>query len=154
MAAPTAPVMNWQCKAYRNSGTYGTPTWVLVDNMGAVKVTDERGEVEVPLRSAGVFEGYLAGRRKLKIEFEMLYNPADASQTALRAAYDTESQTGIDMAFMDQAIATAGSSGLRALWIVSKCTEIVDDLGKPVMVAVSLVPSALASNNPSRFVAS
>lgn len=154
MAAPTAPVMNYQCKAYRNTGTYGSPTWVLFDNMGAVKINDERSEVEIALRSGGLFEGFIAGRRKISIEWEMLYDPADASQTAFRAAYDSESQAGIDMAFMDQAIATAGSAGIRGTFVFTKCAEVVDDLGKPMMTSVKVAPRAGATNKPERFVAS
>lgn len=154
MAAPTAPVMNYQCKAYRNTGTYGSPTWVLFDNMGSVKINDERGEVEIPLRSEGMFEGFVAGRRKLSIEWDMLYDPADASQNVFRAAYDTESQAGIDIAFMDAAIATPGSSGLRGTWVFTKCTEVVDDLGKPMMTSCKIAPRAGATNKPERFVAS
>ena len=153
MAAPTAPVMNYQCKAYRNTGTYGTPTWVLFDNMGSVKINDERGEVEIPLRSEGVFEGFIAGRRKLTLEWDMLYNPADTSQTLFRAAYDAETQVGIDLAFMDQAIATAGSAGPRGTFIFSKCSEVVDDLGKPMMTMCKVAPRAGATNKPERFVA-
>lgn len=151
MSAPTAPVMCFFGKLYRNSATYATPTWVLVDNVGDVEVTDEMAEVVLKLRMGLGNNMFLPGERSQSLGFKMLYNPADTSQAALRTAYLGRSQ--VDAILLDQAVATVGSSGPRAVYSVFKAHRTEGPNGEAMMFDVAMKPG-YSTNLPSEFTVS
>lgn len=145
MAAPTAPVMGFQGKAYYNSGTYGSPTWALMSNVGDIEVTDEMTESEIGLRAGAGFMFYAAGLRKLSFAWKMLYDQADTVQTALLGFY--VARTATEFLFLDQIVATAGSSGLRVLCAITKFAR-TEPLDGAMMVDVAVKP-AYSANVPA-----
>lgn len=150
MAAPSAPVMGFNGKAYYNTGTYGSPTWTLMSNVGDIEVTDEMTESEIPLRAGGGFMFFAAGLRKLGFSWKMLYNPADTVQTALRSAY--AARTATEFLFLDQLVATAGSEGMRASMAITKFAR-GEPLDGAMMVDVAVKP-AYSANVPALFTVS
>lgn len=150
MAAPSAPVMGFNGKAYYNTGTYGSPTWSLISNMGDVEVTDEMTEVELPLRAGAGFMFYAAGMRKLGFAWKMMHNPGDTAYTALQTAY--AARTAQDFLFLDQAQGTAGSAGTRALTNLTKFAR-QEPLDGVMMTDVVAKPS-YSANVPSLYTAS
>lgn len=145
MAAPSAPIIGLNGKAYYNSGTYGSPTWVLTSNVGDISVTDEMNTSSIKVRSQGGFEVVVAGTRKVSFEFSMVYDPGDSAQTALRTAYGARTKT--DFLFLDQAQATAGSAGLRVLGLVTKFAR-QEKMDEAMMVDAKIDPTYDSSNTP------
>lgn len=145
MAAPSAPVVGLNAKAYYNSGTYGSPTWVLTSNVGDVNVTDEMNTTSIQVRSQGGFEVEVAGLRKVAFEFSMVYDQGDSAQTALRSAYAARTKT--DFLFLDQAQATSGSSGLRVLGLLTKFAR-QEKINEALMVDVRIAPTYDSTNAP------
>lgn len=145
MAATTAPVMGFNGKAYYNTGSYGTPTWTLINNIGDLKVTNEATESEVDIRSGGGFTYFFAGQIKLGYEWNSIYDLSDTAIAALRTAYYARTPT--EFAFMDQAIATTGATGLRQTCQVFKFAR-TEELNKPMMYEISIKPT-YSANAPS-----
>lgn len=138
MAAPSAPIMGFNGKAYYNSGTYGSPTWVLISNVGDISVTDEMTETAIQLRSQSGMEVTVAGLRKVAFEWDSVYDPADTAQTALRSAYAARTKT--DFLFLDQANGTTGSAGLRVQALVTKFPR-QEKINEAMMVNVAIKPT-------------
>lgn len=150
MAAPTAPVMAFNGKAYRNTGSYGSPTWTLIDNVGDIEITDSMTKSPLSLRMAGGLKFNLPGEREINIAFKMLYNPADTNMTALRTAY--LARTTVDIVLLDQAVATAGSSGQRAVCALYKAHRTEAPIGDAMMFDVEMGPT-YSTDLPSDFTA-
>jgi hypothetical protein len=151
MTAPTAPVMGFMGNLYYNSGTHGSPTWVAIGNVGDIKVTDERKESDIDVRNQGGFTVTVAGLRKATFEFSMVYDQNDAAQTALRTAYSANPSTPTEFLVLDGPNGTTGSSGLRALMIVSKFAR-QEEINNAMMVDVAIRPT-YSANAPVAYTA-
>lgn len=147
MAAPTAPILGFNGKLYYNTGSYASPTWVLVNNVGDLTLPLEAGEAAVTTRGGGGFEQVVAGLIKFGLEFKMVYDPADTAQTAFRTAFFARSS--IEFAAMDQAIATAGSQGMRVTCAITKFSRD-ENLGEAMMVQVA-AKATYAANAPAWY---
>lgn len=150
MAAPTAPVMCFNGKMYYNSGSYGSPTWVLISNVGDIEVSDSMSKVQLPLRAGAGFMFNEPGLRDLSFAFKQMWDPADTTQDAIQTAYAARSV--LDVILLDQAQGTAGSSGPRAVTKVFKCQREESPLDGVMMLAVEIAP-AYSSNVPSVYTA-
>lgn len=133
-----AHVLGLDCKLYRNTADYASPTWVEVSNARDVTLTLEAGEADVTTRANGGWEAIVAALRKGAVEFEMIWNKSDAGFAAIRTAF--LNRTSIDFAVMDGAIATVGSEGLRATMAVIKFTRM-EELAEAVKASVTLKPT-------------
>jgi hypothetical protein len=147
MAATVAPVMGFNGKAYYNSASYATPTWVPIQNMGEIKCTDEANETEVDLRAGGGFTFTFAGQRKVSFEWQSMYDQADTAITALKGFWAARTPT--EFAFMDQAIATSGATGIRAMCAITKFVR-QEDLNKPMMWEIVAKPT-YSANAPAYY---
>ena len=137
---------------YYNTGTFGIPTWSLITNVRDLKHGQELSEADVSIRASGG-----AAKRKLAepcliadtFEWDMVYDETDAAFVALRGF--KEARTMVELAFMNQAVATSGSSGFRCQ------TKIFGwDMDQPmedgVTVHVTAKPCKSAGTNlPSYF---
>lgn len=99
-------------KLYRNTASYGTPTWALIGNVQDLTANDSMDEADVSTRGSGGFAEAEPTLRTLELSFGMINKPGDADVAAFLAAYTARSS--IDIAVMDGPIATAGSKGVRA----------------------------------------
>lgn len=151
MAAPVAPVLGLAGKAYYNSGTYGSPTWVLVANVGDIKVSDAREENEIKLRNQGGFVVTVAGLRKVSYEWSSVYDPGDTVQTAFRTAYNANPPTALEMLILDGPQGTAGSSGIRATMAITKFPR-QEELSNAMMQEFGVTPT-YAANAPAAYTA-
>jgi len=147
MAAPSAPILGFNGKMYYNSGTYGSPTWVEVTNVGDVTMTDESEQADIGIRSMGGFKIAVAGLRKVGWEWQSVYDPGDAVQTAFRTKYAARTPT--EFLLLDQANGTAGSQGIRATCMITKFAR-QEKLSEAMMVDVGIVPT-YASNAPAAY---
>jgi hypothetical protein len=120
---------------YSVAGIGGTPTWVLLGNVKNVTLNLQKGEADVTTRAN---QGWRATAGTLKegtIEFEMVWDTADAGFTAIKDAYFNN--TLIGLAAMDGPIATNGSQGL---WADCSITDFSRD--EPLEDAISVKVTA------------
>ena len=144
-----ASVLGLDCKAYRNTGLYGSPTWNEVPNIRDLTIPMEKTKADVSSRNSKyrMSRGTL---RDINITFSMVWDNADADFTALRDAWLND--TSIDMVFLDGAVGTAGSQGPRAYYEVIKF-ERTENLEEAAMVNVELAPTHNLTNPPTWFTA-
>lgn len=152
MAAPTAPILGFQGKLYYNTGSYASPTWSLISNVGDIKATLDADEAEINIRAANGFKLSVAGLIAASWEWSSVYDPADTAQAALIAAFDARS--GIEFLILDQAVATSGSSGMRAWCMIQKAPR-QEELGNAMMIDFAIKPTYRTTNAPiARFTVS
>lgn len=110
-------------KLYRNSNTYGSPTWAEMRNVSDVDVPDSRSEVEAQVRAHYPFVGSLVGKRKVGLSWKMLKTTSttDTDLTAMITAY--EAGTVVEFAIADGAIATTGTKYRRVSCVITKMDE-------------------------------
>ena len=97
--------------AYYNSGTNATPVWVLMGEIGDLRIpTLEVSLAEIKTRSSKWTKA-LPANFNAKIEFDYLYEAQETVFEYLRAWFFA--RTIKEVAIMDGPIATSGSEGLR-----------------------------------------
>lgn len=107
------------CKAYVNiGGTFTTPTWVEMKRISNVKRPKSRSKSDRMFRGAN-FKFGVGGYKECGFSFT--YVPAKAGSaaatadtviTALEGSLDSE--TVLDVLFLDRPVATVGAKGIRA----------------------------------------
>lgn len=135
-----------ECKAYfMSAGSFGSPTWTLMNFVVDVTLNRERTEIAASSRGSA-FEKFLVGLKKLGVDLKCLRDNADTTQQALATAY--EAGTTIVLGFSDIAIATAG-----AKWVKIECLVTKFQAGEPLegvaTVDISIKPSAKGTNDPT-----
>jgi len=135
-------------KLYRNTGTYASPTWVELPNVKDLTLSLERGEADVTTRANNGWRATVGTLRDGSIEFEMVWDTADASFAAIRDAFFAG--TPIELAVMDGDIAASGSEGLRASFSVTNFSRN-EPLEEAMTVSVSLKPTY--AENPPEWMA-
>lgn len=136
--------LGMQAKLYRNTGTYTTPTWVLIPNVKDLTLNLESGEADVTTRANSGWRASVATLKDASVEFEMVWDTEDTNFTAIRQAYFSNSS--IEMAIMDGAIDSSGSQGLRATFSITKFTRN-EPLEEAITVSVTAKPT-YAANPP------
>jgi hypothetical protein len=100
------------CKLFRNTATYNTPTWNTISNVVDLNATDSATQGDVSSRASN-FKKSRRGLRDLQFSFGLRYDSADDDHVYLRAAY--ANGVLIDLWAADGAAAT-NSAGPRA-WV-------------------------------------
>ena len=138
-----------KAKLYRNTGTYGSPVWNEVPNVKDVTLSIEKGDADVTTRGNDGWRAQLGTLKSASIEFEMVWDTADADHTAFHTAFLAD--TAIEFAVMDgKIIADSGveaSQGLRATCSIFKFSR-KEALESAIMTEISLKPT-YATNAPS-----
>lgn len=150
MAAQTF-VLGMNCKAYRNTGTYGSPTWDEITNIRDLTLKLEAGDADVSRRASAGWRERLPALRDASVEFDMVWATADTDFQALLDAYTAGSAVG--MLILDQAQGTAGSEGLRAAMGVFSFTR-EEPLEQAAMAKVSMKPMMNADAAPAWHITS
>lgn len=122
------------CKLYRNTGTYGTPTWVEIVNARDVTVPLSKGEADTSRRGSS-WKTRKGTLKDASIDFQLIQDDGDASFTALLDSF--LNGTPIDLLVLDGAIADPAAQGLRATCEVFNFQE-----GQPLENAVTFDVSA------------
>ena len=99
-------------KLYYDTAGVGEGTWTELTIVKDVSLNLEKAEADVTTRAAGGWRQTVSTIKEATIEFEMIWDPADAGFEAIRDAWKNGSLIGL--AAMDGAIATVGSQGLTA----------------------------------------
>jgi hypothetical protein len=105
-------LFGFEAKAYRNTGTYVSPTWNLMERVQDLTLDLTAAEVETTTREDEGWETAEPGFLRAEVEFTIRADTTDADWNALHDAFIA--RTAIEFAIMNQAIATSGAEGLRA----------------------------------------
>ena len=132
-------------KLFRNTGTYGSPTWNEIKNVKDVTLNLEAGEADVTTRGNNGWRATVATLKDGSIEFEMVWDSADDDFTAIRDAF--LNKTALEMAVMDGDVLTAGSQGLRASFMITSFSRN-EPLEEAITVSVTAKPT-YSANPPS-----
>ncbi len=132
------------CKLFRNTGSYGSPTWVEVPTVRDATLSCERTEADASYRGGGGFENVMWTLMKINVEADMVWDTADAGFAAIRAAFFAN--TPIEFMALDGAN-SSGSQGVRATMGVGKFNR-AEPLAGIAAAAISLKPYPSA-NNPA-----
>lgn len=110
--------MGFEGRLYRNAGSYESPDWLEVDNVGDLSLGLEKGESDVTIRRGRGWRWTRGALKEATIEFQMVWDTEDAGLQAIKAAHDQ--RTPIEFAVMDGPMDDPVSEGLRATMEVLK----------------------------------
>ncbi len=144
-----AYVLGRNCKMYRNTGTYGSPTWNEIPGVRDVTLNLDSESADVQTRANGVWGADAVVKLAASIDFEMIWDTTDADLTALLTAYLAIS--AVEFLILDGAQGTSGSQGLRATCNITKFAR-TETLNEAAKASVSIKPT-LATNAPSWYTA-
>lgn len=143
---PNKKKLGGECKLYRNSGTYGSPTWNEITNAVDVSLDASKGAGEFKTR-ADAWVAFAAGKISAGLNVKYVYDPGDDDWSVLRDAF--LNNTVIGFAMMDGAIATTGNQGLRIDCQIHEF-PIDQPLEEGVTVQIKLMP-AISDNAPAWY---
>lgn len=131
-------------KAYRNTGTEGTPVWDEVPNFANGRSSLNITTVDARRRASGVFHQYAAVGVDPTISWRMLFDLADTDFTVIMAA--AVALTEIDMIFLSGVNSAGGHKGVRMSCCFAKFDrgededdlQVVDIEAKP---GIGTIPS-------------
>jgi hypothetical protein len=125
------------------AGIGGSPTWTLLGNVKNVTLNLTKGEADVTTRANSGWKATAGTLKEGSIEFEMMWDTADAGFTAIQQAYFNNTSIGI--AAMDGDIATNGSQGL---WADCMITDFSRDEPLEEAISVKVTAKPTYSANP------
>lgn len=134
MSYAFTPVVGANMRLYRNTGTAGTPVWVLVSQIGDLNISDLTRALAEIKRRASVFTTNLAALiQSISIELKYWYGLDSTNFTALR----TNMFSGAieQWAMMDGDITVTGTQGLK-IPVVLEQFPISQNLEDPVSIDV------------------
>lgn len=123
---------------YKIGGVGGAGSWEELTNVKDVTLNLEAGEADVTTRGNAGWRATVATLREGSIEFEMVWDTADAGFSAIKDAYFTNAKIGF--AVMDGDIGTAGSQGLQADFSITNFSR-KEALEEAIMVSVTAKPT-------------
>ncbi|MFQ5733009.1 MAG: hypothetical protein ACE5KM_13795 [Planctomycetaceae bacterium] len=135
-------------KTYRNTGTWGIPTFDEISNIQEVTTTLDASEAEAKARGLTYTE-FRRGIINAVVNITMLYSGADTDFVALRDAFLND--TLIELYIADGLAATSGTQGLRGEFTVLSM-ERGEPLEEGLTVVFSVKPRLGATNKPINHV--
>lgn len=141
------------CKAYRNSASWATPTFVEVSNIRDVNLPDEWSTAEFKTRGNRIVR-HKRTLRNRSVTLQMEHDPSVAANDAnfevfTDAMYDTSGDAGdgtIELLFLNGSSATSDNQGVRGVWLITKMDE-----GQPLEDAqlwdIELKPAVVDGGN-------
>lgn len=123
-------VAGTDCKCFRNSASWATPTFVEVDNLRDVNISDEWLTAEFKTRGNRIVR-HKRTLRNRGVTLQMEHDPATAANDAnfevfTDAMYDASGDTDdgvIELLFLNGDSTTTGNQGVRGEWLVTKMDE-------------------------------
>jgi hypothetical protein len=109
---------------YRNTGTYGTPTWTVMTNVKDVKVPHSFAEDDVSARITGGFEAAVLTLNKVSLSFTM-FEDDGVDITAIRTAYFAKSV--IEFLVINGPTTDTAARGVRMFGQIKKFDESQDN---------------------------
>jgi hypothetical protein len=123
-------IVGTECKVYRNTASWATPTWVEVDNLRDVQIPDEWATAEFKTRGNTTVR-HKRTLRNRSVTMQMEYDPNVAANAAnwqafLDAQDDTSGDAAdgtIELLVLNGDNSTSGNSGVRGVFLVTKMEE-------------------------------
>lgn len=140
--------LGYECKLYRNAGTYSAEDWQEITPVKDVTLNLEKGEVDATTRANGGWKASLGALKEGSVEFDIVWDVTDEGFQALLDSYVND--TPVELAVMDGLIQSPGAQGLRATMTVLKFTR-VEGLEEAVVANVVVKPT-LADHAPEWMV--
>lgn len=134
----------------RNTGTFGSPTFVAVPNIQDLTRTDARSESNVTGKGEDIAT-FDTSYRVQKVSFKLVFVRGETALAAFRTAY--RGNTPLDMVVLDGPLATVGSSGTHADWKFVKMDES-QPLDGNVTFDCEIVPTKTSNGQPVDYVVS
>lgn len=128
------------CKAYVNTGTYGSKTWTELKRGTEFELAKGRGSSDFKMRGFTVVAtalGYMVYAVTFKYNLKKA-GLTDAAFAALETAFN--SGADVELAFMDQAIATVGAKGIAGFFVITKFDKSEADEENP-SVSIEVKPA-------------
>lgn len=129
------------CKVYRNSGTYSSPTWALVNPVIEVTVNLENSAFDASNRDSN-YRLQLPALTDISVDIRMHKDKADADFEALEDA--AQGRTTIDLLILDGVNTLDASDGWRIQGFFTSWNES-QPLEDAVTVDATFVPAATAN---------
>ena len=98
---------------YKTGGQSGGGSWTELTNVRDVTLSLEAGEADVTTRANQGWRATVATLKEASVEFEMVWDTADAGFTAIKNAYLNNDLIGI------QVLDTDGGQGLQADFMIT-----------------------------------
>jgi len=135
-------VLGLDCKLYYNAAGNETPivpgNWTELTNCKDVTLNLESSEADVTTRANSGWRATAAALKDGSIEFEMVWDTADAGFTAIQTAFN--GKTNIGILALDGSASASGSQGLAAEMVVTSFSRN-EPLEEAVTVSVTLKPA-------------
>ena len=140
--------LGYQAKAYINTSTTTTPTWVEITIIRNVTLNLEKGEADVTTRGANGWKEVLPTLKEATIDTELVWDTTHVIFGKFLDAFLND--TNLEFLFLDGAINTKDSQGLRAVCGIFKFSRD-EQLDGALIANVSLKPT-YGAVKPSWFV--
>ena len=131
---------------YCIAGIGGSPLWVELSNVKNVTLSLTKGEADVTTRANNGWKATAGTLKEGSIEFEMVWNTADAGFKAIKDAYFNNLPIGI--AAMDGPITGPNSNGNQGLWADCMITDFSRDEPLEEALSVKVTAKPTYSTNP------
>lgn len=116
---------------YKAGGQGGGGSWTELTNVRDVTLSLETGEADVTTRANAGWRATVATLKEASVEFEMVWDTADAGFTAIKNAYLTNAPIGF------QVRDGAGGQGLQADFMITQFSR-----SEPLEEAISVSVTA------------
>jgi len=116
---------------YKVGGQSGGGAWTELTNVRDVTLSLETGEADVTTRANAGWRATVATLKEASVEFEMVWDTADAGFTAIKNAYLTNAPIGF------QVRDGAGGQGLQADFMITQFSR-----SEPLEEAISVSVTA------------
>lgn len=127
---------------YKTGGVAAAGAWVELGNTKDVTLNLQTGEADVTTRANAGWRATIATLKEGSIEFEMIWDTADAGFVALKNAFFANALIGL--AVMDGPIAQAGSQGLEADVAITNFSR-KEPLEEAIAVSITAKPTYSAT---------
>lgn len=133
-------------KIYYNAGSYASPSWTEITLARDVTTNLDSETADADHRGAGNFGADVVVRLKAGVDFELIWDTANAVFLVLLNAFTNMS--GVEFLVLDGPVGTVGSRGVRATCSVSKFTR-TEPLRGVQLAQVSIMPTY--ADNPAAW---
>lgn len=142
-----ALVTGYASKLFRNTGTYGSPTWAEITDVKDLTYTMEDTMHDATTRAHSGYKGYIQTLRNIEITWGMNYDTSDTQYVALRTAF--LARTAVEFLVLDGAN-TSPSQGIRATCQIFSF-PISQPLDGNLVTDIKAAPYAGAANPPAWY---
>jgi hypothetical protein len=120
MAATSHVKLGVKARAYRNTGTYGSPTWTALNLVRDLTVNAPWDVADASSRGSRV---KLNAKTMMGLTFNLTLRKDDLDAGAVAMLAAAMEDTAIDMLILDEAITNEGSTGFRCHMLVNLTSE-------------------------------